>query len=415
MIEYCGQSGANMRTSLKRVLSISLLVCALFVAPQLTFGQTSATPSACNQATADPVTDVSLPGHPFMALATPDGCWIFVSMQQGRPALQAGVAVVQRMRGTVTLARVISLENSAVGMVLSHDGKMLIVTNGDYVDFLDVARLKSGEGDPKLGRIYGGPDVAETNVNVTPDDRFLFVSDHAIPKETATVYRLDKAREASFKGDFKVGSIHVGREVLAILFAQDPRYLYIVTEQAGSDTTWSAACPQNPPVKKAVEGTLNVIDVKRAETDPTNSIVARIKAGCVATRMALSPRGDRLYVTARADNALVVLDTTKFLKDPEHAKVATVPVGVSPMGVSLMDNGKKLVVTNVGTTEEPQSLTVIDAAKVTSGSGAVLGTIPVGSGPRDASLTKDGRTLFVPNFNSRTLRLIDLARLHPVK
>ena len=46
-----------------------------------------------------------------------------------------------------------------------------------------------------------------------------------------------------------------------------------------------------------------------------------------------------------------------------------------------------------------------------------MGTIAVGSGPHDASLTKDGRTLFVPNFNSSTLRLIDVARLRmdPVK
>jgi YVTN family beta-propeller protein len=156
---------------------------------------------------------------------------------------------------------------------------------------------------------------------------------------------------------------------------------------------------------------VSVIDVERAKTDPANSIVAKIKAGCVATRMELSPKGDRLYVTARADDALVVLDTTKFLTDPEHAKIATVPVGKTPTGVSLMDGGKKLVVTNIGTSDEEQSLTVIDAAKVTSGAAAIIGTIPVGSGPRDASLTNDGKTLFVPNFNSRTLRLIDLARL----
>lgn len=249
MIGYLDQAGGNVRSSLKRLLSVCLLVCTLLVVPQLTFGQSSAS-IACNQATADPVTDVPLPGHPFMALATPDGCWIFVSMQQGRPPLQAGVAVVQRTRGTVTLAHVAPLDNSAVGMVLSHDGKLLIVTNGDYIDFLDVERLKSGQGDPKLGRIYGGPDVAETNVNVTPDDRFIFVSDHAIPKETATVYRLDKAREAGFKGDFKVGSIHVGREVLAILFARDPRYVYIATEQAGSDTTWPRPALRILPLRR---------------------------------------------------------------------------------------------------------------------------------------------------------------------
>lgn len=398
-----------MRDSFRRVLSISLVVCGLFVFPHLAFAQQPAASAACNQPAAEPVTHVALPGHPFFALATPDGCWIFVSMQ-GRPPLQSGVAVVQRTGGKVTLARVIPLGNS-VGMVMTHDGKMLIVTNEDYVDFLDVDRLKSGVGDPKLGRIYGGPGVNETNVNVTADDRFLFVSDHAIPKETASVYRLEDARKAGFKGDFKVGTIHVGREVLAIVFSQDQRHVYIVAEQAASDSTWSAACPQNLPNKKPVEGIVNVIDVERAKTDPANSIVSRVKAGCVATRLTLSPKGDRAYVTARADDALVVLDTTKFITDPEHARIATVPVGKTPTGSTLMDGGAKVIVTNIGTPQEQQSLTVIDAAKVTSGAGAVLGTIPVGSGPRDATVMKDGRTLFVPNFNSDTLQFIDLARL----
>src|SRR6185295_18022161 len=247
--------------------------------------------------------------------------------------------------------------------------------------------------------------------------------------ETNTVYRLDKARAAGFKGDFKVGTIHAGREVLGIALSRDERYAYIVSEQAGSDSTWSAACPQNPPVKKPVEGILNVVDIERAKTDPANSIVARIKAGCVATRLAVSPNGERVYVTARADNALVVLDATKFLKDPDHAKIATIPVGYTPTGVALMDGGKRLVVTNIGVSEQqfmagasgnrtgppPQPpaswLTVIDAAKVTEGAGAVLGNIPVGAGPRDASITPDGKTLFVPNTDSSTLRLIDLARL----
>jgi DNA-binding beta-propeller fold protein YncE len=289
---------------------------------------------------------------------------------------------------------------------------MLIVTNDDYVDFLDVAQLKSGQRDPKLGRIYGGMGAFESNVNVTPDDRFLFVSDHAVPKETASVYRLEDARKAGFKGDFKVGTIHAGREVLALVFSKDQRYLYIVSEQAGSDSTWSEACPQNVAArKKPIEGIVAVVDVERAKTDPANSIVSRVKAGCVATRLTLSPKGDRAYVTARADDALVVLDTTKFVADPEHAKVATVPVGKSPTGSTLMDGGAKVIVSNIGSAGEQQSLTVIDAGKVASGAAAVVGKIPVGSGPRDATLMNDGRTLFVPNFNSNTLQLIDLKRV----
>jgi hypothetical protein len=41
---------------------------------------------------------------------------------------------------------------------------------------------------------------------------------------------------------------------------------------------------------------------------------------------------------------------------------------------------------------------------------ALLGEV-MGSGPRDATVMKDGRTLFMPNFNSNTLQLVDLARV----
>jgi hypothetical protein len=385
-------------------IGTSLAAFALLLLPNLAFGQ------QCNQASEEPVVNINLPGHPFFAMESPDGCWIFVSMQVGRPPGQSGVAVVRRSGGKFTLERTIPLGNS-VGMVMTHDGKMLIVTNDDYVDFLDVERLKSGQGDPKLGRIYGGEGAFETNVNVTPDDRFLFVSDHAIPRETVSVYRLEEARKAGFKGDFKVGTIHAGREVLALVFARDPRYLYIVSEQNGSDSTWSTACPQNLPNKKPVEGVVHVIDVEKAKKDPANSILSRVKAGCVATRLTLSPKGDRAYVTARADNALVVLDTTKFLTDPDHAKIATIPVGKTPTGSTLMDGGSKLIVSNIGDPNEQQSLTVIDTTKIESGAGAVVGAIPVGSGPRDATVLRDGRTLIVPNFNSSTLQVIDLPRL----
>jgi DNA-binding beta-propeller fold protein YncE len=88
-----------------------------------------------------------------------------------------------------------------------------------------------------------------------------------------------------------------------------------------------------------------------------------------------------------------------------------VPVGKSPTGSTLMEGGSKLIVSNIGSPNEQQSLTVIDTGKVTSGAGAVIGTIPVGSGPRDATVLKDGRTLIVPNFNSNTLQVIDLSRL----
>src|SRR4051794_11665850 len=90
---------ANMR-KLSRCAALTFAALVILIFPQLSFAQQSGAQksdsAACNQATPEPVVDVSLPGHPFMAVATPDGCWIFASMRGGGTA-QSGVAVIQRM------------------------------------------------------------------------------------------------------------------------------------------------------------------------------------------------------------------------------------------------------------------------------------------------------------------------------
>jgi DNA-binding beta-propeller fold protein YncE len=63
------------------------------------------------------------------------------------------------------------------------------------------------------------------------------------------------------------------------------------------------------------------------------------------------------------------------------------------------------------TVDVPQSLLVVDAAKVASGKAAILGSIPAGALPREMRVTADGRTLLVVNTLSRKLQVIDLARL----
>jgi hypothetical protein len=58
-----------------------------------------------------------------------------------------------------------------------------------------------------------------------------------------------------------------------------------------------------------------------------------------------------------------------------------------------------------------QSLTIIDAHKISSGEAAVLGTVPAGVFPRELRVTEDQTTLLLTNFGSKSLALIDIARL----
>ena len=95
--------------------------------------------SDCNQPPSTPVINVNVPGHPFSIVSTPDGCWLFVSLTSDDPKSN-GIGVLRRMGGTLTVERVYpvearkgrdSMRPGPSGMVVTHDGELLIAAN-DY-------------------------------------------------------------------------------------------------------------------------------------------------------------------------------------------------------------------------------------------------------------------------------------------
>jgi DNA-binding beta-propeller fold protein YncE len=101
-----------------------------------------------------------------------------------------------------------------------------------------------------------------------------------------------------------------------------------------------------------------VVDVARAAADPAHSVLARVPAGCSPVRIAISPTGDRIYVTARSNYALLTFDTAKLLTDPKNAKLSTISVGPAPVPVAVIDGGRKVVVGNssrFAESKEPQT------------------------------------------------------------
>jgi DNA-binding beta-propeller fold protein YncE len=268
-----------------------------------------------------------------------------------------------------------------------------------------------------LGKFDDGQGAGTTYVNVTKDDRFVFVSDERTA--TITVISLEKARGSGYSASAIVGKIPVGNLPIALTFSPDERYLYTTSEAAAESWGWPIACTaenSGSDVLKNPEGAVVVVDVARAKTDPANSVAAKIPAGCSAVRLVISPNGDRAYVTARNSNVLIAFDTAKLISDPAHARIGAVAVGMAPVGVAVINHGTQVVVTNSNRfggrgANDKQYLTVIDAAKVSSGAAAVIGTIPAGGFPRELRLTSDGRTLLLTNFASSSLEIIDLARL----
>jgi DNA-binding beta-propeller fold protein YncE len=375
-------------------------------------------PSRCNDAPASPVTFVPLPGHPFSTVASPDGCWLFVSLTTSNPKSYDGVALLRRSRGKVELVKVFPVAGSPTGMTLTHDGKLLVVADGDYVVFMDAGRMIAGGADPVLGYISDVDFPGSVYVNTTSDDRLLFVSDESA--EAVTVIDLVKARAEGFKESAIIGKVPAGRAPIALTFSPDGRWLYTTSQIAPEDYKWPVECkPEGADPSTAQprfpQGAIIVVDVERARRDPANSVAAKVPAGCSPVRLAITPGGERVFVTARNSNALLGFDTSKFADDPAHALVGSVPVGASPVGVAVANEGKLVFVTNSNRFSKDrnarQTITVIDASKVGAGASAVVGSVPAGAFPREFGYSPDGRTLFVANYNTNELQVIDLARL----
>jgi len=396
---------------MKRLLFAALLALCLTASAR-------AQSSQCNAAMSAPVSYVRLPGHPFGTVSTPDGCWLFVSLISSDPRSATGVALLSRARGQITLKKVFPVEAEPTGMTMTHDGKLLVVADGDYVVFMDVRAMTEGRGDPILGYLKDADNAGSVYVNTTADDRLLFVSDENV--EAVSVIDLARARREGFKETAIIGKIPVGVAPIALTFSPDGRMLYTTSQRAPEGLGWPVECkPEgaDPATAKPrfPQGAIHVIDVAKAATDPAHSVAANVQAGCSPVRLAISPDGSRAYVTARNSNALLAFDTSKFLSDAEHARVGSVPVGTSPVGVAVVNGGRHVVVTNSNRFAREQTarqtMTVIDAARVAEGASAVLGSIPAGIFPREFGYSPDGQTLFVANYVSNELEVIDLKRM----
>lgn len=383
-----------------------------------------ATPSAaaCALSLKESSTFVSLPSHPFQALPSADGCWLFAGQTAAAPGQPSGIAVLRNVDGAFRLERVLPIGGNPGGMVLTHDGTLLIVTNGKTVTFLDVDRLTSGRADAIVGAIAEGKEFGRIYANVTKDDRYLFVSNERTAN--VTVIDLAGARASGFAASSVIGEIPTGRAPIALVFSNDERFLYVTSQEAPASVKWPAECrPQgaaaNANTPDHRPGAINVVDVARAVRDPAQSVVSVTRAGCNPVRLALSPDGNVAYVTARTDNALLVFDTRRLAGDTAGALIATVPVGTAPVGVAVVNDGATVLVTNsnrfASGADDRQSVTVIDAGKVRRGAAAVVGSVPAGAFPREMRLLPGGRALVLTNFNSNSIQIIDLTRLPRAK
>ena len=256
-------------------------------------------------------------------------------------------------------------------------------------------------------RAGGGPPGGAIEVAASPDGRFAFVT--LEDSQRAAVFNLGAALSRGFGPADYVGSIPLELAPVGITVSPGGRWLYATSEIAARGT--GAARPIAGPGGALSEGTLTVIDLRRAETDPAASVVATVDAGCQPVRVTTAADGTQVWVTARASDDLLCFAAARLVSDPKRALVAAVRVGEAPVGLAAVRESSLVLVADsnrFGASGATSDLDVVNVAAALAGRPAVVGHIRAGLFPRDMTLAPDG-TLLVSNFDSGQVEAVDVA------
>jgi DNA-binding beta-propeller fold protein YncE len=215
-----------------------------------------------------------------------------------------------------------------------------------------------------------------------------------------------------------IGRIPVGISPIALTFSKDERWLFTTSEIADPEWGWPRTIVREgarSDREKVPEGAVIVIDALKARLNPQHSVVARIAAGGSPVRAALSPDGTRLFVTARNSDAVLVFETADLTSGHDRVKPVVIPVGKSPVPVILTNDGRFALVGNSNRfsadVTKNSTLSVLETSRVGTALDPVIGYIPCGAFPRNFCLGSDGRSLFLTNFQSASILVIDSDRL----
>jgi DNA-binding beta-propeller fold protein YncE len=359
-------------------------------APSLSAGATAMTKANPPGLAAGPAE-----GSPFGVAVTAGGQWAFVS-------LGTALGVLRLSAGRpADMVQWINLPVYADGMALTPDGRYLLLagTNGAVV--VSVSAAEQGSSQAVLGQLSApsgsGTDGA-IEVAVSADGQYAFVSlEYA---STIAVFDLPTAVTGGFSGDDGyVGAIPTQYYPVGLAVAPDGQWLYATSEA------------RHP---SGLAGTLEVISVAKAESDPAHSVVATVPAGCNPVRVITSADGTVVWVTARASDALLAFSARRLRTDPTDALLADVRVGEAPVGLALARQGSLLVVADsdrFGVSGKAASLAVVDVPAALADRPALVGYLPAGQFPRDVAASPDGSIVLVANYNSGQIEAVNPAAL----
>jgi DNA-binding beta-propeller fold protein YncE len=345
----------------------------------------------------------AVPGNPFGVAVTRDGRYAFVSLLNS-------VAVMRLGGPSPVLVRTIPVRAGALGEALTNDGRYLLAADGSGAIVINVASAERSAKGAVVGTLTSPSGGGAIEVTVSRDDRYAFVTLEGA--ERAVAFNLARALSHGFGMADYTGAIPLGVAPVGMAVSPDGHWLYATSE--------AASIPIRTGLRTGLAGstgTLTVINLARAETDPARSVVATVPAGCSPVRVITTAGGSEVWVTARASDDLLCFNATVLRAHPARALVAIVRVGAAPVGLAAIGKAggqSMIVVANSNRFSAPgasSSLSVVDVTSALAQKPAVLGTIRAGGFPREMTLTPGGRVVLVTNFASGQVESVTVPNL----
>jgi YVTN family beta-propeller protein len=281
---------------------------------------------------------------------------------------------------TKTLKQSIAIGDSFVGVDFSPDGNHIYVggnTNNNVAFF-----ARAADGTFAAEASLSIPSSAPSGLRVSHDGARLYVALNTANQ----VAVIDTAARTI------VARVPVGELPYTTVVSADGGKVYV--------SNWGGRVPGptdvtdgmfpivvDPRTGIPVSGTVSVIDTA------TNTVTKTIEVGLHPTGMALSPRGDRLYVANANSDTISAIDTsTDEVKSTLHVGLADkqgVPVlGSSPNALAVSPDGRTLYVAN----GSQNAVAVVD---IDHHGRAVDGFIPTGWYPTAVALDHTGKQLMI--------------------
>ncbi len=130
---------------------------------------------------------------------------------------------------------------------------------------------------------------------------------------------------------------------------------------------------------------------------PVNDVIGTITAPSSGHHIAIVPDGTRAYMTCPGSGTVVPM---RIL---DQVAEAAIPVGVYPFGVAASPDGRWVYVTNFRSNE----VTVIDATPTSVDFQRVVNRFAVGANPTGIAVNPNGRRVYVANYMDGTVSIVD--------